>query len=273
VRVLADLQIALGAVRVASILILVCGCLVVAKSRTAKAKSVSSLPFSPYTSRMEPVDSSFVMVDHALPPSQAQVESLNDFFPFLTKPSTFIYADQAVLDSIYDKRRAAPDGRLFADELLGLAGLDGQLFLSFPFRSTSQLILSTCTAHRSFGLPSNLTQCAANYPSRRFILDLPFIAQHYLDSLLPRIGLLLLDRSSRFRSIPITPTRVCSLDQGFSRPRLGRLSSRNSSFERSENPSTRFCFEDHQHPCDWTESRGTTQAGAGLLEVNGITTE
>jgi len=70
------------------------------------------------------------MVDHALPPSQAQVESLHDFFPFLVKPSTFIYADKSVQDSIQERRRAAPDNRLFADELLGLAGLDGPSFLS-----------------------------------------------------------------------------------------------------------------------------------------------
>ena len=79
---------------------------------------------------MESVDSSFVMVNHALPPSPAQVESLHDFFPFLVKPSTFIYSDKSVQDSVHEQRKAAPDGRLFADELLGLVGLDGPSSLS-----------------------------------------------------------------------------------------------------------------------------------------------
>lgn len=128
-------------------------------------------------------------------------------------------------------------------------------------------------AHRSFSLPAYLTKCSTNYPPRRFLVDLAFVAQRYLDSLLPRTSLLPFDCSRLLRSIPITTARVCSVDQSIPRTRLGRLPSRNPIIERSENPSTRLRFKDHQTPCDCTESGGTTQTGTSLLEVDRTTAE
>jgi hypothetical protein len=76
---------------------------------------------------MDSTSSSFVMVDHDTPPlAQDQLQSLSRYFPSLTKSSEFAFSQQSLVDQIHSHRSQTPDGRLFVDELLSLAGLDGQ---------------------------------------------------------------------------------------------------------------------------------------------------
>ncbi|GAA5928092.1 uncharacterized protein JCM15063_003785 [Sporobolomyces koalae] len=98
---------------------------------------------------MQATDASFVLVDHSPPPNQEQLRALAEYFPSLAKPSTFAFHDVAVRDRVRARRQQCPDGRLFVDELLALAGLDGPA--SYPpespnaFQSTIVQILASPT--------------------------------------------------------------------------------------------------------------------------------
>ncbi|GAA5966259.1 hypothetical protein JCM3765_002576 [Sporobolomyces pararoseus] len=87
---------------------------------------------------MDSSDSSFVMVDHNTPPpAQDQLQALSKYFPSLSKSSNFVYSQQALVDQINSYRSQAPDGRLFIDELLSLAGLNGSAI--YPPQSPNEL--------------------------------------------------------------------------------------------------------------------------------------
>ncbi|GAA5904474.1 uncharacterized protein JCM6883_006503 [Sporobolomyces salmoneus] len=87
---------------------------------------------------MDSTDSSFVMVDHNTPPpAQDQLQSFSRYFPSLSKSSNFVYSRPALIEQIHEHRSKAPDGRLFFDELVSLAGLNGPAV--YPPKSPNDL--------------------------------------------------------------------------------------------------------------------------------------
>ncbi|GAA5878777.1 hypothetical protein JCM16303_007178 [Sporobolomyces ruberrimus] len=98
---------------------------------------------------MDSTDSSFVMVDHDTPrPVQDELQSLAEYFPSLAKSSNFVYSDQRLVNEIRSNRTSAPDQRLYIDELLSLANLDGpSVYPPASPNGLQSILLSVLSSH------------------------------------------------------------------------------------------------------------------------------